>query len=66
MSEKQRATPYRLEHWMKHTDFETRVEYWMKHSGYESLAGEPSEMTHEVIRRLLARNKAVEDDDDDG
>ena len=64
MSEKQRAIPYWLEHWIKHTDYEDRVEYWMKHPGFESLAGEPSEMTHEVIRRLLARDKLDEDDDE--
>jgi hypothetical protein len=40
-----------IQDWMKHTDFETRVKYWMKRPGWEGLAGEPLEMTHEIIRR---------------
>lgn len=32
--------------------YEERVRYYMKHPGYECLAGEPMEMTREIIRRL--------------
>jgi hypothetical protein len=46
-----------IEHWMKHTDRETRIKYWMKHPGYECLAGEPRDVTDEIIKRLLARRK---------
>ena len=55
MSEKQSGIQYWLEHWMKNTDYEDRVEYWMKHPGYEILAGEPREVTDEIIRRLLLK-----------
>ena len=66
MSEKQQnkiIKKHGIEYWILHTDYETRVEYWMKHTGYECLAGEPREMTDEIIRRLLAR-EMLEDDDD--
>ena len=52
-----------LEYWMKHTDYETRIEYWMKHPGYEILAGEPREVTLEVIRRLLVCQQFEDDDE---
>ena len=53
MSEKQQnkiIKKHGIEYWMQHTDYETRVEYWMKHTGYECIAGEPREMTDEIIR----------------
>ena len=28
------------------------ADYWINHPGYEILAGEPVEVTHEIIRRL--------------
>jgi hypothetical protein len=37
--------------------YEERVQYYMKHPGYECLAGEPTEMTREIIRRLVAQDK---------
>jgi hypothetical protein len=37
--------------------YEERVQYYMKHPGYECLAGEPPEMTREIIRRLVAQDK---------
>lgn len=33
------------------------IEYWVKHPGYEVLAGEPIEVTYEIIRRLLAQKR---------
>ena len=42
--------------------YEERVRYYMKHPGYESLAGEPMEMTREIIRRLVAERGEEEDD----
>ena len=35
--------------------YEERVQYYMKHPGYECLAGEPMEMTYEIIRRLTGK-----------
>ena len=29
-----------------------RVDYWINHPGYEILAGEPIEVTREIIRRM--------------
>jgi len=37
--------------------YEERVQYYMQHPGYECLAGEPMEMTREIIRRLVAQQK---------
>jgi hypothetical protein len=36
--------------------YEERVQYYMKHPGYEALAGEPPEMTREIILRLTGRD----------
>jgi hypothetical protein len=37
--------------------YEERLQYYMKHPGYECLAGEPMEMTREIIRRLLEQQR---------
>ena len=32
--------------------YEEKLQYYMRHPGYECLAGEPQEMTREIIQRL--------------
>jgi len=32
--------------------YEEKLQYYMRHPGYECLAGEPMEMTREIIRRM--------------
>lgn len=37
--------------------YEEKVKFYMRHPGYEVLAGEPIEMTHEIIRRMAKPDK---------